>query len=95
MVCALWAQAGSPTQKPPEQSGSVSSPAQVRTATTHPMKYLVSLPKNWSRDRTWPVLIAPSAHYVKKEEPIEFFGRERDARQSDLREGASMKAISR
>lgn len=38
----------------------------VRTATTHPMKYHISLPRDWSANRTWPVLVAPSAHYGDK-----------------------------
>lgn len=36
---------------------------EVMTATTHPMKYHVSLPEGWSKDKPWPVVIAvPDAH---------------------------------
>ncbi|OAI57976.1 hypothetical protein AYO49_01670 [Verrucomicrobiaceae bacterium SCGC AG-212-N21] len=58
--------------------------AQVRTATTHPMKYLVSLPGHWSADRKWPVLIAPSAHHDPGGRNLALFVAERDARKSDL-----------
>ena len=39
------------------------SPAAVlRTATTHPMKYHLSLPEGWAQGRTWPVaVIVPDA----------------------------------
>jgi hypothetical protein len=84
LTCALWAQAGTQTGKQPGQAADVTGGAQVRTATTHPMKYLVSLPKHWSPDRKWPVLVAPSSHYVKKEHPIDLFAPERDVRHSDL-----------
>jgi hypothetical protein len=33
------------------------SPAGLKTATTHPMQYYVSLPKNWSTARRWPVVV--------------------------------------
>lgn len=55
---------------------------QVQTATTHPMRYRVSLPPHWSPDRKWPVLIAPSAHYGDKGKSIALFAAERDARKA-------------
>ena len=39
---------------------------QVFTASTHPMKYVVSLPSQWTPDKKWPVIIAPNAHYGNK-----------------------------
>jgi predicted esterase len=65
-------------------AASHSAEAQVQTATTHPMKYLVSLPKNWTAERTWPVLVAPSAHYDAKGQSLAQFAAERDARKSDF-----------
>ena len=65
-------------------AASLPADAQVRTATTHPMKYLVSLPAHWSADRTWPVLIAPSAHHDPGGRNLAPFAAERDARKSDL-----------
>jgi predicted esterase len=58
--------------------------AQIRTATTHPMKYLVSLPNHWTADRRWPVLVAPSAHYDAKGKSLAQFAAERDARKADF-----------
>ena len=55
---------------------------QVQTATTHPMRYRISLPKQWSPDRRWPVLIAPSAHYGDQGKSLALFTAERDARQA-------------
>jgi hypothetical protein len=54
----------------------------VQTATTHPMKYYVSLPGNWSANRKWPVLVAPSAHYGDKTGNLAMFAAERDARKA-------------
>ena len=65
-------------------AASLSADAQVRTATTHPMKYLVSLPKNWTADRKWPVLVAPSAHYDAGGKSLAQFAAERDARKADF-----------
>ncbi|GEM_PF-1740310 len=56
----------------------------VRTATTHPMKYFISLPKDWSAGRTWPVLVAPSAHYGDKGKNIAMFAAERDKRKASF-----------
>ncbi len=39
---------------------------QVFTASTHPMRYAVSLPGQWSPGKKWPVIIAPNAHYGNK-----------------------------
>lgn len=55
---------------------------QVRTATTHPMKYYISLPKNWSAARTWPLIVAPSAHYGDKARSFAMFAAERDRRKA-------------
>ena len=82
VACGLSAQGGSP---PDDQSGQglgIPSRAQVQTATTHPMKYLLSLPENWSGDRKWPVLVAPSAHYDAKGKSMQLFAAERDARKA-------------
>lgn len=54
----------------------------VQTATTHPMKYYVSLPKNWSPNQKWPVLVAPSAHYGDKAKSFAMFTAQRDARKA-------------
>jgi len=56
--------------------------AQVQTATTHPMKYYISLPRNWSANRKWPVLVAPNAHYGDKGKHIASFAAQRDARKA-------------
>ncbi len=39
---------------------------QVFTASTHPMRYVISLPSQWVPDKKWPVIIAPNAHYGNK-----------------------------
>jgi len=39
---------------------------QVFTASTHPMRYVMSLPSQWSSGKKWPVIIAPNAHYGNK-----------------------------
>lgn len=83
-VCALcggrWAKAGNT----PEQAGNIPNLTQLQTATTHPMKYYISLPPDWSPDRTWPVLVQPAAHYGGKTKDLEVFARVRDARKSRL-----------
>jgi hypothetical protein len=83
-VCALcgarWAQAGGPSEK----AVAIPDAAQLQTTTTHPMKYYLSLPSGWSSNRTWPVLVAPSAHYAAKSRTIELFAPLRDARKSRL-----------
>jgi predicted esterase len=56
----------------------------VQTASTHPMRYYISLPKNWSANRKWPVLVAPSAHYGDKGRTIALFAAERDARKANF-----------
>ena len=48
------------------------------------MKYYLSLPKGWSADRTWPVLVAPSAHYGDKGRNLVSFSAERDRRKAEL-----------
>jgi len=57
---------------------------EVRTATMHPMKYYLSLPKEWSAERTWPVLVAPSAHYGDKGQNLAMFAAARDARKAGI-----------
>ena len=58
--------------------------SQVQTATKHPMKYYISLPPNWSPNRTWPVLVAPNAHYGDKGKNLALFAAERDRRKADF-----------
>ncbi len=70
--CVVAVQAATPPTPP------------VQTATTHPMKYYLSLPKNWSANRKWPVLVAPSAHYGDKGGTLAMFARERDARKAEF-----------
>lgn len=71
---------GSQAADPPAASPAV----QIQTATAHPMKYYVSLPRNWTPDRKWPVLVAPSAHYGDKGSTNAMFAKERDARNADF-----------
>jgi hypothetical protein len=80
MCGARWAHA----ESPPQKATTVPDAAHLQTATTHPMKYYISLPPGWSSDRTWPVLVAPSAHYAAKSKTIEIFAPLRDARKSRL-----------
>ena len=67
-----------------EKSDAVPSAPSLQTATTHPMKYYISLPPNWSPDRKWPVLVAPSAHYGDKGRSLAMFAAERDARKASF-----------
>jgi hypothetical protein len=76
----LEAESETSTATRSEKAGPIAKPAPVQTATTHPMKYFVSLPTNWLPDRKWPVLIAPSAHYENQGKTIALFAAERDAR---------------
>ena len=66
------------------ESMQIQADAQLQSATTHPMQYYLSLPKNWSANRAWPVLVAPNAHYGDKGKHIAFFAAERDARKADF-----------
>ena len=66
------------------ESPEVQTTTQVQTATTHPMKYYISLPPNWSPDRKWPVLVAPSAHDGDKGRSLAMFAAERDARKASF-----------
>ncbi len=75
-ACAL----GSGADSPPQMGGAMADAAQVLTATTHPMKYRISLPNNWSADRAWPVLVAPNAHYTDAAGTVELFAPVRDAK---------------
>lgn len=60
------------------------APFPLQTASTHPMKYYVSLPKGWSAGRTWPVLVAPNAHYGDHGNNLKSFAAERDRRKADF-----------
>lgn len=51
----------------------------VFTATTHPMRYAISLPSNWSPDRQWPVIVAPDAHYGNRRATLRMLTPLRDA----------------
>ena len=84
VACVLGAQAANPPATPSQKGGTVPPPPPLQSATTHPMKYYLSLPKNWSPDRKWPVLVAPSAHYAAKGRTIELFAPERDARKASF-----------
>jgi len=53
---------------------------EIQTATTHPMKYYISLPTNWTSDKRWPVLFAVSAHYPAIADTISRFEKLRDVR---------------
>ena len=44
---------------------------QVFTASTHPMRYVISLPGQWVPNKKWPVIIAPNAHYGNKAATIQ------------------------
>ena len=83
-LCSFPAQAANPATIQPEEKGVILAVPPLQTATTHPMKYYLSLPKNWSKDRQWPVLVAPSAHYGDKGKALAMFVAERDARKADF-----------
>lgn len=68
----------------PSPSPNAAPPPPLHTASTHPMKYYLSLPKNWSANRTWPVLVGPSAHYGDHGKTLMMFAHERDARKADF-----------
>jgi predicted esterase len=59
-------------------------PPRLQTATTHPMKYYLSLPREWTASRTWPVLVAPNAHYGDKGKNLLMFAAERDRRKANF-----------
>ena len=84
IACALGVQAGNPPEKRSEERAVISAAPQLQTATAHPMKYYISLPRNWSPDRKWPVLVAPSAHYGDKGRNLAVFAAERDARKANF-----------
>lgn len=65
-------------------SASLAAAPPLQTATTHPMKYYISLPPNWSTNRTWPVLVAISAHYGDKGKNLAMFAAERDRRKANF-----------
>jgi hypothetical protein len=69
---------------PSEKSGEILATPPLHTATTHPMKYYLSLPGNWSADRNWPVLVVPSAHYPNRAKTFAMFVAERDARKTNF-----------
>lgn len=68
------------TQALVAQTGGASAAPSIHTATTHPMKYQISLPPDWSPAQTWPVLMAPNAHYSDTGKSLAQFAGERDAR---------------
>lgn len=80
---ALRAQGANVPQESPREGGNTPTPL-LQTASTHPMKYYVSLPKGWTADRTWPVLVAPSAHYGDKGRNLVTFAAERDRRKAEF-----------
>jgi poly(3-hydroxybutyrate) depolymerase len=51
----------------------------LRTASTHPMQYYVSLPKNWSASRTWPVVVTIAGSGKEFPDNHAAFSAERDA----------------
>jgi predicted esterase len=77
---AIGVEAAEVAASRPDKPGAGATPPPLQTATTHPMKYYISLPPHWSRDRKWPVLVAPSAHYGDKGKTLALFAAERDAR---------------
>jgi hypothetical protein len=84
LACVLAVRAATPPATQAQKGGGVAPPPPAQTATAHPMKYYLSLPKNWSANRTWPVLVAPSAHYEDKGATLAMFVRERDARKAEF-----------
>lgn len=77
----LYAQ-GTNAPKERHQEGGNALAAPLQTASTHPMKYYISLPKGWSADRAWPVLVAPNSHYGDKGSNLGLFTAERDRRRA-------------
>jgi len=75
--------ADSPATRP-EKSGAIWTSPPLQTATTHPMKYYISLPRNWTPERKWPVVVAPSAHYGDKGRTLAMFAAERDSRRASF-----------
>ncbi|GEP44302.1 hypothetical protein [Brevifollis gellanilyticus] len=57
---------------------------QMFTASTHPMRYAVSLPSHWSSDRKWPVIIAPAAHYGHHQETLQMLAPLCEKRKADF-----------
>ena len=84
LTCAITVRAAVPTAARSPKATPTPPPLPIQTATTHPMKYYLSLPKNWSAKRKWPVLVAPSAHYGDKGATLRMFARERDARMAEF-----------
>jgi hypothetical protein len=84
VVCVLCGARQAQSGSPPEKAVTIPDGVHLQTATTHPMKYYVSLPQDWSRDKTWPVLVVPNAHYAATPKMIERFAPLRDARKSRL-----------
>jgi hypothetical protein len=72
------------SENPPPDAATIENSLRQQTASTHPMKYYVSLPQEWSSDKTWPVLVVPNAHYAAKPKMIERFAPLRDVRKSRL-----------
>lgn len=84
VASALGVQAANPPATRLEKIAAIPAAPPLQTATTHPMKYYISLPKNWSANRRWPVLVAPSAHYGGHGKDLVMFAAERDARKASF-----------
>jgi predicted esterase len=68
----------------PVGTGTTPTAPQLLTASTHAMRYYISLPRNWSASGRWPVLVAPNAHYGDKGKHITQFAAERDKHQANF-----------
>jgi len=55
------------------------NPSRLRTAATHPMQYYVSLPSGWSKERTWPVVVAITGSGKTWQADADAFAAVRDA----------------
>ena len=80
---SLYAQGTNAPQERRQEGGNAPA-APLQMASTHPMRYYLSLPKGWSADRAWPVLLAPSAHYGDRGKNLAMFAAERDRRKAEL-----------
>jgi poly(3-hydroxybutyrate) depolymerase len=60
--------------------GPKGTPPEQRAASTHPMRYFISLPPNWSKDRTWPVVIAGAGSGKEWTHNATVYAAERDKR---------------
>lgn len=81
---ALQAQGAEATKSRKGKGNAEPASPPLQKATTHPMRYYLSLPNGWSASRTWPVLVAPNAHYGDKGKNLVTFAAERDRRQAEF-----------